>query len=292
MWSDTYSPTITPGTTLLVIIALALCLALPAAGHESMDESIDAVSAAIERSTEDPALYLHRAELHRLHGNRETAAADLARAAELGAEAGRLALCRAALDLDMGRPSAALVRLNAAIDDDPGSLEAHRLRARVRAVLGDNDGAITDLDRGLALSPSPGPEVYLERARLQTVGGVTAAAVTGLDEGIKRLGPVVSLVLAAVDLETELGRYDDALNHLQLLDTRYQGRTSVLVHRAGILELAGRKLESLDCYTEALARVEELPPSRRTSPATIELERKLRQALKTDNQIQPGDTPR
>jgi tetratricopeptide (TPR) repeat protein len=290
MWFNSSSPAAATGTAVLGTLVLALCIASPTAGHEPVDESIQALTLAIERAAENPSLYLHRAELHRLHGNREAAATDLASAAELGADAARLGLCRAALDLDLGKPAAALARLDAVIDEQPGSDEPYRLRARARAILGDGDGAIADLNRALALSPSPRPETYLERARLQAEGG--GDAVAGLDEGINRLGPLVSLVLAAAELETECGHHDSALNYLELLETRYGRGPSVLVRRAQILEQAGRRLESLSCYTEALVLVEELPPSRRASPVTVELERKLRQALIADNGIQAGELQR
>lgn len=295
MWFNFSRLLPTPGTTALAILVLALSLAClsPAAGHEPVDEQIRALSIAIDRSDDPAPLLLHRAELLRLRGEWEAAAADLRRAAGRGADAVRLALCQAALDLDRDEAARAATRLDALIEDETEIEESYRLRARARLLLGDPEGAIADLDRSLAVSPSPDPELYRERARLVAGAGAgPAAALAGLDEGIARLGPVVPLVLAAVDLEAEGGRPDRALARLDQLDPRYRSRMTALLRRAEILDLAGRKLESLSCYTEALALLEAWPASRRAAPANVELERRIRRALASETRAQTGEGQR
>ena len=45
-----------------------------------------------------------------------------------------------------------------------------------------------------------------------------AQAIAGLDEGIQKLGPLVTLTLAAIDLEVARANYDAALQRLQPLE--------------------------------------------------------------------------
>jgi len=75
-------------------------------------------------------------------------------------------------------------------------------RGRLLAGIGARLGAAKDFTAALALAPVPEPELYLERA--QVLAGderYLQAALRGLDEGIKQLGPLVTLELAAIDLE-------------------------------------------------------------------------------------------
>ena len=44
------------------------------------------------------------------------------------------------------------------------------------------------------------------------------AVVRGLDEGIKKLGPLVTLELCALDIEVKEKQYDDALKRLDTAD--------------------------------------------------------------------------
>jgi len=76
-------------------------------------------------------------------------------------------------------------------------------------------------DRGL--------EVGRDRALAAEGGDHLDEALRGLDEGIKRLGPIVTLELYAIDLELAHKRYDSALESLGLAmgaDEDYIGEVS------------------------------------------------------------------
>ena len=76
-------------------------------------------------------------------------------------------------------------------------------------------------DRGL--------DVGRDRALAAESGDHLDEALRGLDEGIKRLGPIVTLELYAIDLELAHKRYDSALESLGLAmgaDEDYIGEVS------------------------------------------------------------------
>jgi tetratricopeptide (TPR) repeat protein len=282
-------------TAILGISLLAIGLLPPssARAHETIDKDIDRLSTAIARAPGRAELRLHRAEMHRLRQDWAAARDDLETARDLGADATRLGLCWAALHLDMGEARRALEPLDRVIEKKPDET-ALLLRSRARTGVGDRPGAIADLDRALALSTTPQPESYLERARLLMEGGEASwlAALEGLEAGLERLGPVVSLVFPAVDLEEKLGRHDAALARLAMLEPQYDHKSGLLVRRAEILERAGREMEAQACYTEALAVLEALPSHQRRSAATSKLEHRIRQALTVrhgTSQGEPGE---
>ncbi|HET9765570.1 MAG TPA: metallophosphoesterase family protein, partial [Thermoanaerobaculia bacterium] len=87
------------------------------------------------------------------------------------------------------------------------------VRAEISLDLGRTADALADLRQAIERQPSASPELYqrcaeLILAVLGAAGRLDALAV--LDLGIERLGPVVSLEHAAIDIELALGRRERA----------------------------------------------------------------------------------
>jgi predicted negative regulator of RcsB-dependent stress response len=102
----------------------------------------------------------------------------------------------------------------------------------------------------------------------------------GLDEGINKLGPVVTLQLAAIDLELRRKNYDGALARLEQITAQSGRKETWLVKRGEILKLAGRDDEARAAFNAALVAIEALPPAYRQSRAVTALELRARSALK------------
>jgi hypothetical protein len=95
--------------------------------------------------------------------------------------------------------------------------------------------------------------VYIERAAAQAGAGGAGLedAIRGLDTGIARLGPVVTLELAAADMEVLLGRYDAALSRIDRVAAQSGRKEPWLARTGAILEKAGRSEEALATYRTA-----------------------------------------
>jgi tetratricopeptide (TPR) repeat protein len=124
----------------------------------------------------------------------------------------------------------------------------------------------------------PTPEHVIARRDALLSLGRRSEALTALEAGLARIGPAVSLELAAVDLEVELGRYEAALARLD----RLLGRTAVspawVVRRGEVLERAGRPAEARAEYARALALID-ARETRRSTTAFTDLRRRLETAL-------------
>jgi predicted negative regulator of RcsB-dependent stress response len=101
----------------------------------------------------------------------------------------------------------------------------------------------------------------------------------GLDEGIKRLGPLVTLQLTAIDLELRRRNYNAALARLDEITSQSDRKETWLVRRGEILKLAGRQEEARAAFNAALVAIESLPPQRRQSRAVTTLQLRARSAL-------------
>jgi len=261
-------------------IVLGLTLATTLIGHGDIQEQIVAVTRQLQQDPSNAVLYLKRGELYRAVREWERALSDYDRAAQLRPDLPAVDLARGRTLLAAGRPEPALGALDRFLTRQPGHVEGLLARARALARLGRHAAAEADFTRAIERIAEPRPEPYLERAQVQVAQGRTEDAIGGLDEGIRRLGPVVTLELAAIDLDLEKERYDSALARLARITAQAPRKDAWLARRGDILTRAGRAQEARAAYAEALSAVESLPPYRRQDPATAKIEKRLREALR------------
>jgi tetratricopeptide (TPR) repeat protein len=250
-----------------------------ARAHEGLHEQIEAVTAKIRRDPKNASLYLQRGELHRLHRNWRRAVADYDRAARLQPNLTIVDLARGKMLFESRRLQQAKVVLDRFLSRQPDHVEGFITRARVLAKMGARVQAAQDFTQ--ALTTTPEPELYLERAQvLAEDERHIEEALRGLDEGIHRLGPLVTLQLLAIDLESCRKNYDAALSRLDLIAAQSERKEMWLVRRAEILRNAGRIDEARATFKAALVAIEALPPDRRQNRAVTALQLRARSGLK------------
>ena len=265
-------------------LALSLLCALPIEGHEAIEKQIQDLNRRIAETPQDAVLFLRRGELHRVHEDWDAAAADYQTARRLDPGLLAVDLCLGRMLFEQGRPRQAREALDRFLSRRPEDVEGLRLRGRVLARLGRPADAVADYRRALAIAP-PGtmdPDAYLELAEVLSASSDRKgreAALEALDRGMKDLGPIVSLALPAVDLEVDLGRFEDALKRLDAATPKSGRRESWLLKRGEILQRAGRMQEAEGAYREVLKQVAALPEGRRASPAVQEIESQARSRL-------------
>lgn len=269
----------------IALVSIAICLvALSsfARAHEGLHEQIVAITAKIKRDPKNASLYLQRGELHRLHRDWARALADYDRAARLQPDLKIVDLARGKMFFESGRLQRAKFTLDRFLTRQPGHYEGLITRARVLAKLGARSDAVNDFTHALALSPMPEPELYLERAQVmagdeQRVG----EALAGLDEGIQKIGPLVTLQQAAIDLELRRRNYDGALSRLDLIAAQSARKEAWLVRRGEILKAAGREEEARAAFNAALVAIESLPAQLRQSRTVTALQLRAHSAVDT-----------
>ena len=269
---------------LILLLGVAICLTLiPSYGraHEDLHEQIVAITAKIKRDPKNAALYLQRGELHRLHRDWTRAAGDYDRASRLQPNLTIVDLGRGMMLLESRRFRQAKFVLDRFLRQQPHHVEGLITRGRVLARIGARLEAAKDFTEALALLPAPEPELYLERAQVLAADErYIQEALRGLDEGIKRLGPLVTLESAAIDLELRGHNYDAALTRLDAVTTQSERKETWLVRRGEILKAAGRHEEARKAFSDAIVAIESLPPGRRQSRAITALQLRARSALK------------
>lgn len=271
------------------ISGLLLCLFVYLAGpsaacaHEATDRTIQELSRQLVKSPREANLYLRRGELQRFRREWSLALLDYNKAAELNSKLHVVALCRAKLFLDMGLPLRARKAVESFLGEEPDSVQGLVTRAQVRRMLGEHLASGSDYTRLLSLIREPGkprPEYYIDRARVFVAAGEehVGAAIRGLEEGIRRLGPVITLELCALDIEVDHKRYAAALERLEGLASRTVRPERWLARRGEVLEAAGRETEACDAYLSALKAMETLPEHRQRTRQASKLRAELHAA--------------
>lgn len=273
-----------------MIFAVALVCSLTAArafAHGDVHPRILEFTEQIKRSPTNTTLYIQRAELYRIDGDYTNALADLNHVAQLDRKLKRVDFLRGQVQLEAGQPQSAITPLNRYLADQPPDAEAYTVRARVLVKLNRHAPAIEDYTQALKFSATPNPELYIERAAAWRTLDKPEEAIRGLDEGIRRLGPIVTLQLPAVDAELALKHTDAALARIDTVMSRLQRKETWLVRRAEILRGANREAEARTNYFAALEAINRLPASHRGTRMTLELESRIRASLATNATIRP-----
>lgn len=260
----------------MAMFLAALTLCGPIWAHRDLEEQIEVLDKLIEAKPEDAQLYLRRGELHRLHRDWKRAEADYLTARKLDKDLATVDFCLGRMNLEAGKPGEARQHLDRFLKARPNDSMGHATRARALEQLGHHLAAAEDFTLALARLPedSHKPEYYLERARSLVAAGPEhrKRALAGLDEGLEKLGEPVTLQLYAVDLELELKRYDAALTRIDSMAAHSTRQEPWLMRKGAVLEAAGRRVEALRMYKEALSAVRSLPENRRKTRAAQRLE--------------------
>ena len=274
-------PRMSPKKTILLIAVCLLVWPSFAYAHEGLHEQIAAITAKIKRDPKNASLYLQRGELHRLHRDWGRAAADYDRAERLQPSLKVVELARGKMFFESGKLQRAKSSLDHFLSQQPAHYEGLITRARVEAKLGARSDAANHFSQAIAASSVPEPELYLERANVLAGDEQRISeALRGLDEGIYKLGSLVTLQLAAIELELRSKNYDGALTRLDQIAAQSERKEAWLVRRGEILKLAGRNEEARAAFSAALTAIESLPGAHRHSRAVTALELRARSALK------------
>jgi tetratricopeptide (TPR) repeat protein len=277
----------------MILGAMALGLSAPprARGHADLLLLIDGVSKQIKADPKKADLYLLRGELYRTHADWKSAERDYDRAAQLDSKLAAVELARGKLLFESGRIAEARSKLDRYLVGQPNDVDALVTRAQLLAKLGEYPGAAADYTRAISRSTTPTPGYFLERAKAQAAEGDLANAVQGLDEGLKRLGQLVALQLYAIELECVCQRFDEALIRLETISARSERKEKWLARRGEILLLAKRAEEAQASFTAALDSIESLPSRLRSTPAMVELKKRVGEALASQCFDLPSGTP-
>ena len=257
------------------LLASGLPWAATATAHGDVEGIINAVSQEIAQ-TPTVDLLLLRARLYLEHGDHALALMDCARARQRAAgdsvAAAAVARCLGQVLLADDQDQPALAAFDHSLSLHPGDGKTLELRAQALSHLQRVDDALQTYDQRESCLPPPQPQFYFDRLATQRTGErPVAEQLTGLDQGLRRLGSLIVLEEAALQIEVDAGLLDAALARLDRLVAAAARPESWLVQRGDLLRRVGRQHDAQSAYQAAVFAIEQLPPARRQSLATQSL---------------------
>jgi tetratricopeptide (TPR) repeat protein len=263
---------------LCLAAAASLASAGELAAHGELHEQIATVSAEIRQTPDRAELYLKRADLHRLHGDFAEAERDYGKAEQLSPKLAAVDLGRGQLMLVTGRLEEAGRNIDRYLEVEPKNGEAWIIRARIHSRAKENLPAAKAFTTALEFLRRPEPEYYRERASALAAAGPDHLdeAIRGLEEGMKRLGPIITLTLQAIELEAAGGRFDSALKRIDMAIEKAPRKEAWFERRGDLLVQMERPEDAKRAFQDALNAIAALPPRARNTAATQQLETRLR----------------
>ena len=275
--------------------AIAWVTCAPAAAHGELHDQIAGMDRQIAAQPQSAALYLRRAELHRIHREWDAAELDYGQVLELEPGHPELAWLRARAWLEAGKSRQALPELDRYVARFPNHASARLTRARTLVALGRNAQAAADYEVALERLPQPEPDYYLELRNAQQAAGMSPATqLGGIETGLRRLGPVPSLEDAALDVEIRARQWDAALARLDRQAATAARKERWHYRRAEVLAQAGRNEQAAAALRDCLEAIDLLPPALRKQRATealaeqaLQEQGKLGSALRAVRDVKP-----
>jgi tetratricopeptide (TPR) repeat protein len=267
-----------------VLVAAFLFTGSASYGHTAIDEQIKSVNVRIDEAPTDYLLYLRRANLYRMHGNWDASLADYAKAEELGPEelAQDLYFYKGRVWFDAGNYGLARESLDHFLKIRPEHYEARLTRARTWVALHNTDAATRDFTYALKLAENPSPDLYLERSAALASAGHSDEALNGIREAVEKLGPLITLVQFAIELEVSQQHYQEAQSWVTMLPDAVKNQSRWLMQSGDLYAALEETHSAHEQWLAALKALDALPESRQKVPANInlraELEARLRNA--------------
>ena len=254
-------------------IAVALVTAAVAWGHGDRTERLEDLDARLETQPDSADLLLERADIRRRLGQHEQALADLERLLDIspGHAQGQYLLGLTHLDREsFAEAESALRRYLRA---KPHSAAGHLALAQALTGQDRHLAAAREYERAIAAQPIPVPDHFLARARAYRDAGepYVARAILGLDEGMRSLGPLITLQRLAIELELARRNPSGAIDRVDAVLAGVERKETWLVTKARILADAGRQREAEATLRLAGDTLGRLPHRIRSSPAMVAL---------------------
>lgn len=190
-------------------------MSVTASAHPRTSAAVEAWSARIAGSPEEPLLYVERARQWRLLGSHDRAARDLRRAEGLAPDIAATALEWALLERDRGRHDRAVWWASRAATLDPGWWRPRRLRGELSLERGENSQASLDLV-WVAMRRGEPDDVALAARALERERRGSAAARLLEEAAATRRAP--TLALMAADIHARRGDFQASLMAIGLAE--------------------------------------------------------------------------
>jgi tetratricopeptide (TPR) repeat protein len=255
-----------------LILILLFIVPVTAWSHGDLHDQIDDVSKQLVDGKSITELYLKRGKLYLQDGSFQQAIHDFRKSLQLepALHVVHYHLGEAYLATNRSDTAEFHTRLfikSLGVDTYGGLSRGYALLGKIYQNRNKQLEAAKAFEQSLQNNLQPGPVDYLQAADAYVKSGkkYQQQAMHLLDKGIDRLGPVVTLQEAAIELEMLSGSYDAALARVGTFRSQGISEPNISYRQASIMSTARRVEEAQKYYKKALAEIESLPAHKQAS---------------------------
>ncbi|MFK7921600.1 MAG: hypothetical protein AB8H47_06560 [Bacteroidia bacterium] len=241
--------------------------------HGPVHELIIEVSTQIKADPQNARLYLQRGEYYRLDKDFDASYSDLLFAERLDSTlALDVAFQMAQLFSEQSFPQSGLLYINTVLTHNPTHVKALITRAGIYKQLGQDSLSVLDFSQALAYAKEPRPHHFLEiaQATLRTDSTDFDGARHWLEQGEEALGFNIVLRSYAIEIDRQAKAWDAAIAKIDDIISRLPRHEKWLLHKAELLEEAGRIASAITHYQATLDAIEKLPRRMKATRAVSE----------------------
>lgn len=197
---------------LIVLLFSLSALSTQLWAHGDLHERIAKLTKQIKKSPKDPSLYFKRATLYYHHEEYKKARNDFDQSKQLGGKDKALPYWYGRVYLAMEKPDSGILHLQPYIQNNGQDVNAHRVLAKLYVAKKDWANATIHFRSLIDHADPILPENYLELTHSLQEQKDYETALKTLQEAQTKLGELVVIQNALVDLYVEVGDYETAVD--------------------------------------------------------------------------------
>ncbi len=254
--------TITGYSPYILILCFSIQCQLNVLAHGELDTRIAAVSAEIELNPDIDSLYIKRGTLYFQHEDYLKSIRDFEKVEELSGPSTVVYISYAKAWHKLEKLDFALESVNDAIDLNPESATAYRLKGKILFDMKDFVGAASNAEQTLNKSKKRITEHYTEYIEaLDSIATTDSkkTAIQVLQRGKNDLGELPLFLHKTIDLYIELGDYENAIKTTTTLLNKSNRKERILFKRAQLYYSQNEFNKSMQDINSALFEIDGLP---------------------------------
>ncbi len=245
---------------LLLISILFICCSLLGKAHGPVHAQIDSLSKQIAKYPDSLNLYFERGIYYQIDEDYARAVADFEKVLIMDNEIYTTYFPLAEIYLETAQYELASSYIDKYILHFPKHANGQILYAKVHLALGEDDKAIVGFDNAIAIKKDKAtPEDFIHLSNVWRIQNPEKAYKV-LEEGVRKIGPYVSMQKHLVDLANEHEWYDRSMQTINAILAKAIRKEYWLLQKANVLQKLSKHEEAKTVYQNCLAEIEGLKP--------------------------------
>jgi len=266
---------------LLLVTIFSICFSFLGFAHGPVHAQIDSLSQLIDKHPDSLNLYFERAVYYQIDEDYIRAIADFEKVLIMDTEVYTTYFPLAEIYFETEEYTLASQYINEYVKHYPKHANGQILYAKVSLALGKDELAIVGFDNAIAIKKDEAtPEDFIHLANVWRIQNPEKAYKV-LEEGIKKIGPYVSLQKHLVDLANEHKWYDRSMQIINDILAKSNRKEYWLLQKANILSDQGKHEQAKVIYENCLAEIEGLKPKIKETDYVQSIYLKAKLALNT-----------